>query len=245
MRSALLLSVTVIVGCSSAKPAPATTTATPARPAPTPQTRVVRETVTVNNPDLERRLARLELRVIERETQIEELQTRLDDARDEVVRTMAKLETLASRAEAASAIAETDVALQTLRAAEGSRQLPELEQATRFQQQGTAEFNKRNYGGALYLANQAKAAAVAGRARLTGAARGAARPGETPFALPIRLKVTSRGNVREGPGTNFAVAFAVEAGTLLSGFSATDEWVRVSDDAGRAGWIFRPLVGRP
>jgi uncharacterized coiled-coil protein SlyX len=211
-----------------------------------PQTRVVRETVTVRDPELERRLARLELRVIERETQVEELQTRLDDARDEVVRTMAKLETLASRAEAASAIAEADVALQTLRSTDGSRALTELAQATRFQQQSTAEFNKRNYGGALYLSNQAKAAAVAGRARLTGGgARGAARPGETPFAVTIRLKVTSRGNVREGPGTNFPVAFAVEPGTALSGFAFTDEWVRVTDDAGRSGWIFRPLVGRP
>jgi uncharacterized coiled-coil protein SlyX len=244
VRSAVLLSVAVIVGCSSAKPAPATSSAPGPAATTTPQTRVVRETVTVRDPELERRLARLELRVIERETQIEELQTRLGDARDEVVRTMAKLETLASRAEAASAIAEADVALQTLRAAEGSRQLPELAQATQFQQQSTAEFNKRNYGGALYLSNQAKAAAVAGRGRLT-ASRGALRPGETPFALPIRLKVTSRGNVREGPGTNFPVAFAVEPGTALSGFSSTDEWVRVSDDAGRSGWIFRPLVGRP
>jgi uncharacterized coiled-coil protein SlyX len=243
VRSALLLTG-VIVACSSAKPAPTTTTPPVVTP-PTPQTRVVRETVTVNNPDLERRIARLELRVIERETQIEELQTRLGDARDEVVRTMAKLETLASRAEAASAIAEADVALQTLRSTEGSRQLPELTQATEFQQQSTAEFNKKNYGGALYLSNQAKSAAVAGRARLSGASRGAARPGETPFAVPIRLKVTSRGNVREGPGTNFPVAFAVETGTVLSAFSFTDEWVRVSDDAGRAGWIFRPLVGRP
>ena len=51
--------------------------------------------------------------------------------------------------------------------------------------------------------------------------------------------------MREGPGTNFPVVFAVEAGAALSAFSATDEWVRVSDDAGRSGWIFRPLVGRP
>ena len=245
MRSVLLLAMVVATACSSTKAEPAPAPGTPRSTATTPQTRQVRETVTVRDPELERRLARLELRVLERETQIEELQTRLDDARDEVVRTMAKLETLASRAEAASAIAEADVALQSLRATEGSRQLPDLAQATRFQQQSTAEFNKRNYGGALYLSNQAKAAAVAGRARLTAGSRGTPRLGETTFAVAIRLKVTSRGNVREGPGTNYPVAFAVEPGTALTGFSATDDWVRVSDDAGRSGWIFRPLVGRP
>jgi uncharacterized coiled-coil protein SlyX len=245
VRSAFLSTIVVLLcGCSTAKPV--TEPAPGAPPARrTPQVRVVSETVTVRDPELERRLARMELRVLERETQVEELQTRLDDARDEVVRTMAKLQTLASRAEAASAIAEADVALQTLRSSEGSRQLQEMTQATRFVQQSTAEFNKQNYGGALYLANQAKAVSVAGQARLSGGNRGATRPGETPFALPVRLKIASRGNVREGPGTSFPVVFAVETGTQLTGFSYTDEWVRVSDDAGRTGWVFRSLIARP
>ena len=232
----------VVWGCAS-KPA-----ATPPADAPPRQNsgppRVVRETVTVKDPELERRLARLELRVIEKEAQVEELQTRLEDARDEVVRTMAKLQTLASRAEAASAMAEADVALQSLRGAQGSRQLPELAQASRFVQLSTSEFNKQNYGGALYLANQAKTAATAGRSRLAGGNR-PTTPGETPFAIPVRLKVASRGNVREGPGTNFTVAYSVDSGTGLTGFSYTDEWVRVTDDTGRSGWIFRPLVTRP
>lgn len=232
----------LVWGCAS-KPAP------PPVDAPTPsQTsappRVVRETVTVKDPELERRLARAELRVIEKEAQVEELQTRLEDARDEVVRTMAKLQTIASRAEAASAMAEADVALQSLRNTEGSRQIPELAQASGFVQRSTSEFNKQNYGGALYLANQAKTAATAGRARLAGGTR-TARPGEVPFAVPVRLKVASRGNVREGPGTNFSVVFAVEPGAGLTGFSYTDDWVRVTDDTGRSGWIFRPLVTKP
>ena len=181
---------------------------------------------------------------MEKEAQVAELQTRLEDARDEVVRTMAKLQTLASRAEAASAMAEADVALQSLRNAEGARQLPELAQVTKFVQQSTAEFNKQNYGGALYLADQAKTTASTARARLSSGAR-SLRQGETQFAVPVRLKVASRGNVREGPGTSFAVVFAVEAGGGLTGFSYTDEWVRVTDDAGRSGWIFRSLVTRP
>ncbi len=53
---------------------------------------------------LEQRVARLELRLAERDAQIEDLQARLDEARQEVVRAMAKLQTVASRAEAASAI---------------------------------------------------------------------------------------------------------------------------------------------
>jgi uncharacterized coiled-coil protein SlyX len=238
LRTTLLLTVALLTACASKSE-------TGTRRLPRPQSRVARETVTVRDPDLERRLSRLEIRVMEREAQVEELETRLNDARDEVVRTMAKLQTLASRAEAASAIAEADVALQSLRSAEGSRQLPELAQATEFQEEATSEFNKQNYGGALYLANQAKAAAVAGRTRLVGGNRGATRPGEALFVLPVRLKVANRGNVRDGPGTGFAVVFSVEPGTALTGFSYTDDWVRVSDDTGRSGWVFRSLIARP
>lgn len=237
----LLLAAVLGPACSSAKPAAALPEPVPARPA----TRVVRETVTVRDPELERRVARLELRVLEKETQVDELQTRLDDTRDEVVRTMAKLQTLASRAEAASAVAEADVAVQSLRSTTNAQRLPATSQITKLLQQSNTEFNNKNYGGALYLANQAKALATAGKARAASGNGGGLRPGETPFALPIRLKVASRGNVREGPGTSFSVVFAVEPGAALTGFSYTDEWVRVGDDGGRSGWIFRSLVARP
>lgn len=242
MRPQLVLTAAVFsVACASKPAAEPAQAPAPSQPVQAP--RVVRETVTVRDPELERRLSRAELRLIEKETQVTELQTRLEDARDEVVRTMAKLQTLASRAEAASAMAEADVAHQSLRNTEGARQLPELAVVAKFVQQSTAEFNKQNYGGALYLADQAKSAATTARARLAGART--LRQGETPFAVPVRLKVASRGNVREGPGTSFPIAFAVDAGNGLTGFSYTDEWVRVTDDAGKSGWIFRPLVTRP
>lgn len=238
MRSPLLLLAAILLSAAcSSKPAAGPAPQTQSRP------RVLRETV--RDPELERRLARLELRVIEKETQVEELQSRLDDTRDEVVRTMAKLQTLDSRAEAASTMAEMDVALQALRSSAGAQQIPETGQASRLMQQSTTEFDKQNFGGALYLANQAKAIAAAGRARLAGGNRaGTSRPGETPFALPIRVKAESRGNVREGPGTNFAVAFAVDPGTNVTAYSYSDEWVRISDDSGRSGWIIRTLLTR-
>ena len=238
MRTALqILAVAALTcACSSAKKP---------EPAPRPRTRVVRDTVEVRDPDLERRAARLELRVIETETQVDELQTRLEDARDEVVRTMAKLQTLASRAEAASTMAEADVALQSLRSSAAGQPLPEIGQVTKLVSQSNSEFDKQNFGGALYLANQAKSIAETGRTRAAAGSRGAARQGETQFALPIRLKVANRGNVREGPGTNFGVAFSVDAGDALTGYSYTDEWVRVTDAQGRSGWIFRNLVTRP
>jgi uncharacterized coiled-coil protein SlyX len=229
----LLAFAAIAIGCTQTKPTPA----------PVPTVKVVHDTVTVRDPELDKRVSRLELQLLARDAQIEDLQTRLEDTRAEVVRAMAKLQTVASRAQAASAMAEAEVALQTMKSS-ASDEPPEAAQVTRLVRQSATEFNKANYGGALYLANQAKTVSSSYRGRL-GVNREGARPGETLFAVPIKLKTTSRGNVREGPGTNFAVSFQAESGTQITGFSYADEWVRVSDDTGRTGWIHQSLIARP
>jgi len=203
---------------------------------------------------LESRAARLELKVLEQGAQVEELQTRLDDARREVVRAMAKLQSLATRAEAASGMAEAEIALQALRTGTGgggggggggsATAPPELNQGTQLLQLSTVEFDRQNYGGALYLANEAKNAAAAGQGRLSSDDRVKPRTGEVPFALPLRLQTTGRANVREGPGSNFRVSYTLDAGAELTAYSYVDQWVRVNDQTNRAGWIHQNLIGR-
>lgn len=219
------------------------TACTPTKPAPPPPLKVVHDTVTVRDPELDKRVTRLELQLLARDAQIEDLQTRLEDTRADVIRAMAKLQSMASRAQAASAMAEAEVALQTMKSGV-TADPPEAAQVTGLVRQSAAAFDKANYGGALYLANQAKTVASSYRGRL-GVSREGARPGETLFAVPIKLKTTSRGNVREGPGTNFAVSFTADPGSSITGYSYADEWVRISDDGGRTGWIHQTLVARP
>jgi hypothetical protein len=215
---------------------------TPAAKPPAP--RVIHDTVTVRDPELDKRVAGLDLLLLARDAQIEDLQSKLEDARAEVVRAMAKLQTVASRAQAASAMAEAEVSLQSMKIG-AADEPPEAAQATRLVRQSATEFNKANYAGALYLANQAKTLASSYRGRLTLGNREGTRPGETPFAVPVKLKMATRGNIREGPGTGFPISFAAESGTMLTGYSYADEWIRVSDETGRSGWVFRSLVSRP
>jgi uncharacterized protein YgiM (DUF1202 family) len=230
----LVLVATVLASaCSHPKPVPP----------PPPVIRIVRETVTVRDPELVQRVARIDLQLLAKDAQIEDLQSKLEDARAEVVRAMAKLQTVASRAQAASAMAEAEVSLQSMKL--GSAAEPEAEQITKLVRQSATEFDKQNYGGALYLANQAKTLASSYRGRLSLENREGARPGETPFAVPIKLQMTTRGNVREGPGTSFPISFSADPGTMLTGYSYADEWIRISDESGRGGWVFRSLVSRP
>jgi Bacterial SH3 domain len=212
-------------------------------PAPSPQRQAARVQAAARA-EQDRRISRLELALLEKNAQVEDLQTRLDEAREEVVRAMAKLQTLASRAEAASGMAEAEVALQPLKSRSIQQNAPEAAQAARLLREAAAEFNQENYGGALYLATQAKALAAAGTGRLSARERASDRPGEKPFAVPIPLKTLGSGNVREAPGTTAPVAFAVEGGDSLTGYSYVEDWVRISDEMGRGGWIFRKLIAR-
>jgi uncharacterized coiled-coil protein SlyX len=218
---------------------------------PPPPVRSPRDTTRVRVPPpardtaLEQRAARLELRVLEQEAQVADLQNRLDDARREVVRAMAKLQSLATRAEAASGMAEAEIALQALRSANGNNSTPpEFAQGTRLLQLAATEFDQQNYAGALYLATEAKNAAAVGQRRAASDDRGATRKGEVPFALPLRIQTTGRANLREGPGGNFKVLFTLESGVPLVAYSYVDQWVRVSAESDRTGWIHQTLIGR-
>src|SRR5207302_9905375 len=118
--------------------------------APRDTARVTQRSAVARDTALEQRAARLELKVLEQEAQVDELQNRLDDARREVVRAMAKLQSLATRAEAASGMAEAEIALQALRSAEGSGgsnsvTSPELAQGTQLLQLATGEFELPDY----------------------------------------------------------------------------------------------------
>jgi hypothetical protein len=208
-----------------------------------PVSRVIRANAESIN-ILEQQTARLELRLLEEEAQVADLQAKLDEARQEVVRAMAKLQTLASKAEAASGIAEAEIAIQTLQQAAGQLGTPEAAQAEQLLHMSTKAFDEQNYGGALYLANQAKNVAGAGQTRLTSSGRGTLRSGEVLFALPLRLQTLVRANARDGPGTNFKLLYTLEGGTPVLGYSYSDVWVRVSDESGRSGWIFSTFVGR-
>src|SRR6185436_15022978 len=124
-----------------------------------------------------------------------------------------------------SAIAEAEIAIQSLQTAAGQPGTPEATQAEQLLRMSTKAFDQQNYGGALYLANQAKNLAGAGRTRLTSSGRGTMRSGEVLFALPLRLQTLVRGNVRDGPGTTFKLLYTLEGGTPVLGYSYSDVWV--------------------
>ena len=199
---------------------------------------------TASYQELEAEVAALQLRLLERETMVNQMERKFDDAIQEVVRTKAKLHSLESKAEAASTIAEAEIALKALKAkAVAPEKDPTLTDAEHLLKMSGREFKKRNYGGALYLASQAKALVSKGQGQLMNREKLPMRPGEVPFTTPLPLQALGKSNIREGPGLDFKVLFTLEKDAPLVGHSYKDEWVRVKGKDGRGGWIFHTLVG--
>jgi len=168
------------------------------------------------------------------------LQRQLDEAIQEVVRAKAKLRSLESRADAASTMAEAEIALKAFQGQKSGANRLELGKAEEMLRMSSEEFAKENYGGALFLATQAKGHLRA--AEIPPAPRGAPRPGEVPFASPLRLVVNTGANLREGPGMEFRIVATVPRGSVVTATARKDGWVRVTDDRGTTGWIFHNLL---
>ena len=193
--------------------------------------------------EMEERVARQHLLLLEKDAEIKALNQKLEAAILEVVRAMAKLRGLAGRAEAASNLAETEIALKSLSTDPALRpKESDLLQAQQLLKMATEEFKKQNYDGTVYLTSQMKMLIKPRTDRPVKGAEAGKTDGELSLSPTLWLRASNRSNVREGPGPSFKILFVVERGTPLSGVSYNGVWVRVKTDDGRAGWVHYSLV---
>jgi hypothetical protein len=201
--------------------------------------------------DLEERIADIQFHLLEKDAQIKGLeeqlksqQKALDDAFLEVVRSKAKLRSLETKAEAASNMAEAEIAVKALKVESGAGdQDADVRRAEQLLKMGAEEFKSENYGGALYLTNQAKSHIKAGQMRLRAGEGVSAHKGETPFSQPLELKLLQRANLRQDPASNGKILGRLEKGTQVLGYSTMSGWIRVGGEDGAKGWVWRSAVG--
>jgi len=203
--------------------------------------------------ELEKEVVVLNLKAIEDEAALHDLrerlaghQQRLDAAIIEVVRTKARLRSLESKAEAASTIAEAEIDINALKERPVSEDKVEKEEASAAEnllKMSIREFKSRNYGGALYLANQSKGQVRTLQLRLKGGMEKAPMENEMAFARPLQLKVLSNSNLRSGPGLDNELVGKLSQDALVKGLSYSGLWVHVETAEGKMGWLFHTLVG--
>jgi len=199
---------------------------------------------------LQARSVRNQLLLLERDVRIQDLnqrleamQGRIDEAIGEVVRAKANLMSAENRAEAASQMAEAEIALEALADVVGGAESESYGDALQMIGEAAREFEKENYGGAMFLASQAKAVISLEQFRLQDRVQIETSTGETAFEAPLPLRVTSNSNIREGPGRDFDVITTIGSGTEVTGHSYKGSWVRISLEDGTRGWVYQTLVG--
>lgn len=179
------------------------------------------------------------------DSQVASRQQMVDEAVVEVVRAKAKLRSIESRAEAASTMAEAEIALKTLKAMEisdadgASDQFGKAESMLKM---SASEFKRENYGGALYLAGQAKAQIKAIQGSLKQQSSSQLIAGEVLFRPPLPLILIKRSNLRKVPDLDAEVLRVLEKGMPVIGYSHKDNWVRVQMEDGESGWIHQSLI---
>ena len=201
---------------------------------------------------LGRTVADLEIQMLQNEALIIELQRRavdrqkqLDGAITEVVRTKSKLRSIESKAEAASTIAEAEIAVKTMksRIEDGDHEKVEaLNKAEGLLKQSMVEFEAQNFGGALYLAVQSKNQVGTLDQEIPGRDTGTRLDGEKAFDQPLPLKLTKNTNLRAGPGLAHTIRSTLESGMVIVGYAYKDDWIRIETEEGQSGWVHQSLV---
>jgi len=196
--------------------------------------------------ELKDQVGERDLRILRQDALIRQLEGRvlaqqrsLDDAIQEVVRAKAKQRNLGSRAQAASEMAEAEIALKTFRAKADGRELAQAKQLLKL---ASEEFENENFGGAIYLTSRAKSRIKLGTLLLDDRQKVGRVVGETPFAAPVSLTLKAATNLRKGPGLEFEVLDVLQMGTPLSGHSFKGSWLHVENGDGTTGWIHESLV---
>ncbi|MGD8477320.1 MAG: hypothetical protein PVH05_05410 [Burkholderiales bacterium] len=190
--------------------------------------------------------ARLYLLVLEKEAQIDSLTAQLETTILEVVRTKAKLRSLESKAEAASNLAEAEIAVETVKARgaqwKKDRSVVKAEELNRL---SAAEFERGNYSGALYLTGEAKNVIKGAQVRSMNQDMSPMMEGEIAFAQPLSLQLLGEGDIRQGPGDQFKVQSVAAKGAMLVAYSYLGQWVHVKTRTGGTGWVYYKQLANP
>jgi hypothetical protein len=193
---------------------------------------------------LESKVAALQFSLMKRDIQLRKTggrQTvpheRLGEVIQDVVKAKARLESSHAKADAASSLAEAEVALTDLKRRVGKEKPPALLQAEHLIEMSSQAFGEQNYSGSLYLSIQTKSLLKLAEVQM------ATRDKEpVPFVLPFSLRVLKKSNVREGPGLEFKVLFTLDRESSVMGVAYKNEWVQVEAEDRRKGWIFYSLL---
>jgi Bacterial SH3 domain len=148
-----------------------------------------------------------------------------------------KLQRLATRPAAASAIAEAEVFMESLKQSATNGEEALQSQAQRFLQAATASFAEDNYATAMDRAAQAREVVDMVRNNRT-------RKADQTVLLqtPLPLRATANSNLRQNPNLKSTVLGVLKKDSILTAGAYQGDWLKVQTAEGEAGWVLNTLV---
>jgi hypothetical protein len=185
-------------------------------------------------------LARLRQELAARDAELRELRASereqvkaVQESTREITRARARMRRLATQADAASYIAEVEVALGA--AQSPAAQSPMLALGQSFLDAAQAPFAQGDYGTAMDRAAQAEQLVAAAVETAPGTRSRVA--GEVLLQVRIPLKARSESRLRREPAQAAAVVATLPKDTALVAHAYKDAWMRVETEDGRFGWL--------
>ncbi len=225
-----------LAGCATPPPEPSLATLPPA-PLPAP----VAACPACLDQGLE--IARLRQELAAREAQILDLRASqrdqakvIQESTREATRAKARARRLGTQADAASYLAEVEVALGALKASLGTARPPLLPLAESLVEGASAPFAQGDYAEAMNRAAQAEQV-IAIVADLRAAPTGRAPAPEVLLQLAIPLRLASDARLRREPRPASNTVAMVAKGTPIVASAYRGSWMRVATEDGRIGWV--------
>jgi len=188
-------------------------------------------------------LEQSELALTSLEERYAALEIELTSAVEEVLRAMARVRTVKTRALAVSRIAEVRVQLEAVPDADDQEVAARLQRASDFLTRADAVLEEGNYGGASFLAERAND--LVRQARMVREIRASANgqpQGVIAIVPPRPMEVLESSNLREGPGADTRRVGSLPQGSEVVAVARSGEWFQVQTESGLKAWIAARLV---
>ncbi len=237
----------LMAACATPVPEPPPATA----PAPPPAVAAPPPACTACN-EQAREIARLQQEIAARDAELRELkstqreqaktaQETTNEVTREVTRAKAKARRLATQADAASYLAEVEVAIAALRSGPAATS-PLVALATSYLTSAAEPFARGDYGTAMDRASQAEQTVALAMGPAPTLQKSARAPGEKLLQVALPLRAASESRVRRQPQGRAPQVGVIAKDTALTAFAWKDGWLRVETDDGLAGWVEQASV---
>ena len=186
-------------------------------------------------------LAQIQLALLSKQAEVNQLLSEQQIAIQEMVRTQAKLRSRNSRAETVAALAEATVIINNAREKASDNQNILISRAEALLDMSHQALEEGNFDGASYLASQSESM-VTSILAATPTNQSPNNNYEILFAMRLPMQVRVNANVRKLPSSKASILTTISSGLTVEASGYSGEWVHVHLPENQSGWVYYNLL---